>query len=101
MFDQTWAWAGKFRWKQTNIGVAPEGIQNELGSLLGDVCIGLKIRHLQSKKFGPDPLKSQIKAEAREFFMEAGLVSHYYYSPKWTIRHLFLGKVGSRRGVRK
>lgn len=37
MFDETWQWAGKFRWKQTNIGVSPETIQNELGALLGNV----------------------------------------------------------------
>jgi Fic-DOC domain mobile mystery protein B len=37
MFDQTWNWAGKVRWTQTNIGVAPEKIQNELGALLGNV----------------------------------------------------------------
>lgn len=37
MFDQTWTWAGKFRWRQTNIGVAPDKIQNELGALLGNV----------------------------------------------------------------
>ncbi len=37
MFDQTWEWAGKWRWLETNIGVAPKNIQNELGALLGDV----------------------------------------------------------------
>jgi Fic-DOC domain mobile mystery protein B len=37
MFDQTWKWAGKVRSEQTNIGVAPEKIQNELGVLIGNV----------------------------------------------------------------
>ena len=37
MFDQTWKWAGQVRWTQTNIGVAPEKIQNELGALSGNV----------------------------------------------------------------
>lgn len=37
MFDQTWKWAGKTRWKETNIGVAPEKIQDELGVLLVDI----------------------------------------------------------------
>lgn len=37
MFKDTWTWAGKFRWKQTNIGVSPEEIQNKLGQLLGDI----------------------------------------------------------------
>ncbi len=37
MFDETWEWAGKFRWKPTNIGVEPENIQNDLGALLGNV----------------------------------------------------------------
>lgn len=36
MFGDTWKWAGEFRMRQTNIGVAPENIQNDLGILLGD-----------------------------------------------------------------
>ena len=37
MFNETWEWAGEFRWKTTNIGVEPSKIQNDLGILLGDV----------------------------------------------------------------
>lgn len=37
MFAETWEWAGHFRKRQTNIGVSPERIQNDLGILLGDV----------------------------------------------------------------
>ncbi|WP_413570318.1 mobile mystery protein B [Bdellovibrio sp. HCB117] len=37
MFQDTWEWAGTFRRRETNIGVSPENIQNELGQLLGDV----------------------------------------------------------------
>ncbi|KYG64201.1 cell filamentation protein [Bdellovibrio bacteriovorus] len=37
MFQDTWEWAGTFRRRETNIGVSPEKIQNELGQLLGDV----------------------------------------------------------------
>jgi len=37
MFDQTWKWAGAFRTREANIGVAPGSIQNELGALLGNV----------------------------------------------------------------
>ncbi|MNY38711.1 Fic/DOC family protein [compost metagenome] len=37
MFEETWQWAGQFRQRETNIGVSPERIQNELGQLLGDV----------------------------------------------------------------
>lgn len=37
MFDETWKWAGRTRWRQTNIGVAPEEIQNAMGALIGDV----------------------------------------------------------------
>lgn len=37
MFDDTWGWAGKFRIRETNIGVAPADIQNQVGILLGDV----------------------------------------------------------------
>lgn len=36
MFDETWEWAGKFRRKETSIGVDPAIIQNSLGILLGD-----------------------------------------------------------------
>ncbi|WP_374079810.1 mobile mystery protein B [Bdellovibrio bacteriovorus] len=37
MFEETWEWAGQFRKKETNIGVSPEVIQNNLAILLGDV----------------------------------------------------------------
>lgn len=37
MFDQTWKWAGDFRVKDTNIGVDPRDIQNNLKILLDDV----------------------------------------------------------------
>ncbi|KYG60990.1 cell filamentation protein [Bdellovibrio bacteriovorus] len=37
MFEDVWDWAGQFRLRQTNIGVAAKDIQNELGLLLGDV----------------------------------------------------------------
>ncbi len=42
MFEDTWEWAGSFRKKETNIGVSPERIQNELGLLLGDVNYWIK-----------------------------------------------------------
>jgi Fic-DOC domain mobile mystery protein B len=37
MFEETWEWAGQFRVRETNIGVSPAKIQNDLGILLGDV----------------------------------------------------------------
>ncbi|MFV8258340.1 mobile mystery protein B [Bdellovibrio bacteriovorus] len=37
MFADTWSWAGELRVRQTNIGVTPQAIQNDLGVLLGDV----------------------------------------------------------------
>jgi Fic-DOC domain mobile mystery protein B len=37
MFGSTWKWAGQFRMKEVNIGVAPSKIQNQLGILLDDV----------------------------------------------------------------
>ncbi len=37
MFADTWKWAGQLRLRQTNIGVAPGNIQNDLGILLGDI----------------------------------------------------------------
>lgn len=42
MFKNTWQWAGKFRVRETNIGVAPEKIQNDLKILLDDVQYWLK-----------------------------------------------------------
>ena len=37
MFDDTWTWSGQWRTRQTNIGVSPGSILNQLGILLGDV----------------------------------------------------------------
>ncbi len=37
MFEDVWKWAGEFRVRQTNIGVSPKVIQNDLAILLGDV----------------------------------------------------------------
>ncbi len=37
MFGTTWEWSGQFRKSQTNIGVEPYKIVNELGTLLGDL----------------------------------------------------------------
>ena len=42
MFAETWHWAGQFRRKETNIGVSPENIQNQLAILLGDVQYWIK-----------------------------------------------------------
>jgi Fic-DOC domain mobile mystery protein B len=44
MFEEVWNWAGIFRQRETNIGVAPEKIQNELGQLLGDVKFWLEYK---------------------------------------------------------
>ena len=42
MFDKTWTWAGDFRTKDTNIGVSPRDIQNNLKLLLDDVQFWLQ-----------------------------------------------------------
>lgn len=42
MFEETWKWAGEFRKRQTNIGVSPEKIQQEMGNLLGNVEYWIK-----------------------------------------------------------
>ena len=42
MFEQTWIWAGQFRTRETNIGVAPHRIQTDLVILLGNVEYWLK-----------------------------------------------------------
>lgn len=52
MFEDTWAWAGQFRVKETNIGVAPERIQNDLGILLGDVQYWLKNQTFPLEEIG-------------------------------------------------
>lgn len=36
MFNQTWRWAGRFRTTQTNLGVVPAQINEQLGSLVAD-----------------------------------------------------------------
>lgn len=38
MFDDTWAWAGEFRTKETNIGVPPHNVAPTLQNLLNDVA---------------------------------------------------------------
>lgn len=42
MFEDTWNWAGHFRSRETNIGLPPETIQNNLAILLGDVKFWLE-----------------------------------------------------------
>ncbi len=42
MFEDTWKWAGEFRKRQTNIGVPPAHVLNDLGILLGDMEYWLK-----------------------------------------------------------
>lgn len=37
MFDQTWKWAGTYRKTETNIGIEPRKIPDELYKLCGDV----------------------------------------------------------------
>lgn len=37
MFDETWAWAGKFRTKNTNVGVDFQHIQEEVKKLVDDI----------------------------------------------------------------
>lgn len=41
MFDKTWKWAGKFRRRQTNIGVESIYISQELRTLFDDVAYHL------------------------------------------------------------
>ena len=36
MFDQTWRWAGRFRTTQTNLGITPNQIPEQLANLLAD-----------------------------------------------------------------
>lgn len=37
MFDQTWKWAGEYRWTEKNIGVSFHEIRERLMTLFGDV----------------------------------------------------------------
>ena len=36
MFDQVWEWAGRYRIRETNIGIAPEQISSEIRNLVED-----------------------------------------------------------------
>ena len=36
MFDQVWEWAGRYRIRETNIGIAPEEISSEIRNLVED-----------------------------------------------------------------
>ncbi|MFS4457606.1 mobile mystery protein B [Bdellovibrio sp. HCB2-146] len=51
MFGDTWKWAGLFRTRETNIGVSPSRIQNDLKILLDDVHFWL-----QNQTFSTDEI---------------------------------------------
>jgi len=36
MFDRVWEWAGRYRLRETNIGIAPEGIPSAVRTLVDD-----------------------------------------------------------------
>jgi Fic-DOC domain mobile mystery protein B len=42
MFDRTWRWAGCFRTRGTNIGVAPERIAEQLHEAIADAAIWIR-----------------------------------------------------------
>lgn len=54
MFGDVWSWAGKFRLRETNIGVLPHEIPTRLREFLGDVAYWLK-----HQTYPPDELAAR------------------------------------------
>lgn len=42
MFREVWRWAGQYRMRETNLGVAPEAIAGDVRGLVGDVTVWLR-----------------------------------------------------------
>lgn len=42
MFREVWRWAGQYRMRETNLGVAPEAIAGDVRALVGDVSVWVR-----------------------------------------------------------
>ena len=51
MFDETWKWSGRFRTRQTNIGVEPYQISNQLANLCADAKVWIEHKMFSSTVF--------------------------------------------------
>jgi Fic-DOC domain mobile mystery protein B len=55
MFGQVWSWAGRYRTRQTNIGVVPTGVATAIRSLVDDVSVWV-----EHHTFAPDELAARF-----------------------------------------
>lgn len=55
MFGQVWEWAGQYRTRETNIGIAPEQISTAVVSLVNDAKAWV-----EHSTFGPDELATHF-----------------------------------------
>jgi fido (protein-threonine AMPylation protein) len=62
MFDQVWKWAGRYRIRETNIGVAFEQISSETRNLVGDS----KAR-VEHSTYGPDEIAVRFHTASSQF----------------------------------
>jgi Fic-DOC domain mobile mystery protein B len=51
MFNETWQWAGRFRTRQTNIGVEPYQISTQLANLCADAQVWIEHKMFSSTTF--------------------------------------------------
>ncbi|WII71872.1 mobile mystery protein B [Bdellovibrio sp. 22V] len=103
MFEETWKWAGTFRLRQTNIGVAPAIIQNELAVLLGDVKYWL-----QHQTFSLDEIAARFhhrlvwihpfpNGNGRFSRMAADLLVEYHKGVRFSWGQTDLARMGDKR----
>jgi len=103
MFEDTWEWAGKFRSKDTNIGVDPLRIQSDLQILLGDVQYWL-----EHKTYSLDEILARFhhrlvlihpfpNGNGRFSRLATDLLAQHFQQPTFTWGKSNLGKVGTQR----
>jgi Fic-DOC domain mobile mystery protein B len=105
MFEDTWEWAGVFRQRETNIGVAPEKIQNELGQLLGDVRFWLEHQTFSLEDIGARFHHKLVwihpfpNGNGRFSRMATDLLMKYHEGEMFSWGREHLGRMGEKRNT--
>ena len=55
MFEQVWKWAGRYRVRETNIGIAPDQISSEMRNLIEDTKAWI-----EHDDYGPDEIAARF-----------------------------------------
>ena len=103
MLEHTWEWAGQFRVRDTNIGVPPSRIQNDLAILLGDVKFWI-----EHKTFSNDEIVARFhhrlvaihpfpNGNGRFSRLAADLLAEQLQSPTFSWGQANLTKANSQR----